>query len=694
MSTVQPRVGLVTPVYNGAAYLAEAIESVLAQSYADWTYVILDNQSEDDSYAIAAAYAARDARIRVRRVTAHLPMVANWNEAMRQLPADAVYCKVLHADDMLEPGCLAEMVALAEAHPTVVVVGAYRREGDRLSLTGLAPQETVVGGREIGRRFLLGGLKVFGSPTSTMFRAELVRRRDPFYNEANLHADTEVMLDLLREGDFGFVHAPLTLSRVHTRRNTSFAQRVNSFMPGNLIALQRYGRFYLDEGEYRPLLEQKLCQYDRFLAQALVSRREASFWAYHRRESEKLGRPLTRARLARATAGFVGERAIARLGLQRGAPSGGAARLNSHARPHGPSVPAAGALPKVTFGIIVLNGEPFTRYCLRAIYPFAHEIIVVEGACPGAAAVATPDGHSTDGTLEALWRFQAEEDPEGKLRVITREGFWTEKDEQSQAYARAATGDYLWQVDIDEFYHPEDLRATLELLRDRPEVAAVSFREVKFWGWLDYTVDGWRSRRGANLYHRLFKWGPGYSYVTHRPPTVVDAQGRNLREVGYLGGEELARRGIVLYHYALLFPKQVLNKSEYYGRAQWAGRPDSQRWAEQCWLRLGRPYRVHNIYAYPSWLERFEGRHPPAIEELRADLAAGRVREIRRGTEDIEQLLRSPWYPIGRAALQALERPMRPLDRPLRRWRARVRRLLSDPGAALAAVGRRVRRSV
>ena len=34
---------------------------------------------------------------------------------------------------------------------------------------------------------------------------------------------------------------------------------------------------------------------------------------------------------------------------------------------------------KITFGIIVLNGEPFTKYCLRQLYPFAYEIIVVEG---------------------------------------------------------------------------------------------------------------------------------------------------------------------------------------------------------------------------------------------------------------------------------------------------------------------------
>ena len=45
--------------------------------------------------------------------------------------------------------------------------------------------------------------------------------------------------------------------------------------------------------------------------------------------------------------------------------------------------------PKITFGMIVLNGEPFIKYNLRALYPYAHQIIVVEGACPSSASVAT-----------------------------------------------------------------------------------------------------------------------------------------------------------------------------------------------------------------------------------------------------------------------------------------------------------------
>ena len=81
----------------------------------------------------------------------------------------------------------------------------------------------------------------------------------------------------------------------------------------------------------------------------------------------------------------------------------------------------------------VLNGEPFTRYCLRQIYPFAHQLIVVEGAAPGARNIATPDGHSRDGTLEVLKSFKRDEDPEDKLVLVTRDGFWSEKDEMSQA---------------------------------------------------------------------------------------------------------------------------------------------------------------------------------------------------------------------------------------------------------------------
>lgn len=342
--------------------------------------------------------------------------------------------------------------------------------------------------------------------------------------------------------------------------------------------------------------------------------------------------------------------------------------------------------PRITFGIIVFNGEPFTRYCLRSLYPFAHEIIVVEGATQAAAGVATQSGHSTDGTLESLRRFKAEKDPEGKLQIVAREGFWSEKDEQSRAYAERATGDYLWQVDIDEFYRAEDMAAVLDMLHKDPQITAVSFKQVTFWGGFDYLVDGWYLRRGAATYHRLFRWGEGYRYVTHRPPTVEDGDGRNVRELRCISGREMARRGILLYHYSLLFPKQVIEKCEYYGNAPWAGRDRAQQWARQVYLELKNPYRVHNVYEYPSWLLRFTGEHPSQIHALRDDINAETVKVATRPTDDVERLLKSPAYRVGRAVLKMSG----PCDAILRKarhtWGRRVVRVLKDPVGSLAAL--------
>src|SRR5258708_3929396 len=55
-----PRVSIVTAVYSGAEYLTECIESVLAQTYQNWDYTIIDNCSTDNSLEIAEQYLARD----------------------------------------------------------------------------------------------------------------------------------------------------------------------------------------------------------------------------------------------------------------------------------------------------------------------------------------------------------------------------------------------------------------------------------------------------------------------------------------------------------------------------------------------------------------------------------------------------------------------------------------------------------
>jgi hypothetical protein len=304
--------------------------------------------------------------------------------------------------------------------------------------------------------------------------------------------------------------------------------------------------------------------------------------------------------------------------------------------------------PRITFGMIVLNGEPFLRYNLRALYPFAHEIIVVEGAVAKASAIATPDGHSTDTTLETLHRFKAEDDPDDKLIIITREGFWDEKDAMSQAYAQRATGNYLWQVDADEFYLPDDMQCIITMLKDDPTITQVSFTQYSFWGSIDYISDGWYMQRGGGIFHRLFKWGEGYTYITHRPPTVHDNQERDMRILNWIDGTMSAAQGIYLYHYSLVFPRQVYEKSNYYQNVDWWQFSKMQQWAEDNFTDLQHPFRVHNEYEYPSWLERFTGKHPPQIQALWDDVQSGRLAIEIRDNADVEALLKNPLYIIAR----------------------------------------------
>src|SRR5918996_930588 len=95
----RPLVWVVTPVHNGERHLAECIESVLAQTYRNWQYVVVDNRSTDRTPEVVRHYAASDTRVQLHQSTEFLPIMANWNRALRLIPREAKYCKVVHADD-------------------------------------------------------------------------------------------------------------------------------------------------------------------------------------------------------------------------------------------------------------------------------------------------------------------------------------------------------------------------------------------------------------------------------------------------------------------------------------------------------------------------------------------------------------------------------------------------------------------
>jgi glycosyltransferase involved in cell wall biosynthesis len=294
----QPLVSVVTPVYNEADCLAECIESVLAQTYTKWDYTIIDNCSTDGSLEVARRYAAKDRRIRVHENQEFLPVIPNHNVALRQISPDSKYCKVVLGDDWIFPNCLEQMVALAEAHPSVGIVGAYALEGQRVAWTGLPYPSPVVCGREICRRHLLERLYVFGSANAVLYRADLVRSRDPFYNEANIHADTEVCFALLKRCDFGFVHQILTFTRVRPGSLASTSEQLQTYFAGLLQLLVTHAPDYLTREESGARLARHLSEYYSFLGKNLMLGREKKFWDYHKGELTKAGMGFSRVRLA------------------------------------------------------------------------------------------------------------------------------------------------------------------------------------------------------------------------------------------------------------------------------------------------------------------------------------------------------------------------------------------------------------
>jgi glycosyltransferase involved in cell wall biosynthesis len=296
----QPLVGIVTPVYNAEKYLAQCIESVLAQTYENWEYVIVDNCSTDRSLEIARRYAQQNARIRVHQNTGFLSQLQNLNHTMRQISPQSKYCKAVHADDWIFPECIARMVKVAEAHPTVGIVSAYRLEETRASLDGLPYPSTCVPGRAICRSVLRDDLYVFGSPTSLLIRSDLIRKRPKFYDESAVSADTQVCFELLQESDFGFVHQILTFTRRHNESMTSLTHRFNTRKLGKFAALVRYGPVYLDGQEYEELLGREIDSYHAFLARCVLEQRGKAFWDYQRAELRRLGYPLRPTKLGAA----------------------------------------------------------------------------------------------------------------------------------------------------------------------------------------------------------------------------------------------------------------------------------------------------------------------------------------------------------------------------------------------------------
>ena len=275
-------VSIVTPFYNTREYLAESIESVLHQGYQNWEYILVDNCSDDGSSEIAQDYASRfPLKIRLIHTKSFLSQVANYNFALTCISPDSKYCKIVQADDWIYPECIERMVGLAESDDSVGIVSSYRLKGNRVLGEGLPYTQSILAGREVCRLQLTTPLFVFGTPTTVLYRAEIVRKNSPFYDERNVFDDTDACYRMLQSWNFGFVHQVLSFSRVD---DESIRGQVRDFNPDaldNFLQLHNFGPVYLQQKELDLLLRKRKADYYRFLARRLLVERSGAFWQFH-----------------------------------------------------------------------------------------------------------------------------------------------------------------------------------------------------------------------------------------------------------------------------------------------------------------------------------------------------------------------------------------------------------------------------
>ena len=168
-----PQITVVMPVRNGARWLGEAVESVVAQTFSDWELIAIDDGSTDETPRTLGDWEARDRRIRTIRQDA-LGLVAALNRGLAE--ARAPLLARLDADDRALPQRLDRQLRHLDAHPDIGLLGSWAQKIDeRGARRGQLKPATQPD--ELSRALPQGNPFVH---SSVMFRTELVRRLNGF----------------------------------------------------------------------------------------------------------------------------------------------------------------------------------------------------------------------------------------------------------------------------------------------------------------------------------------------------------------------------------------------------------------------------------------------------------------------------------------------------------------------------------
>ena len=230
MSTDRPLVSVCIPAYNAERWIAGALDSAVVQTYEELEIVVADNASTDATVELARAL--RDPRIRVESATHTIGAVANHNRAIRL--SRGAFVKFLHADDLLLPTCVEEMVALAREDESIGLVFAPREVvveeapdpewGELFARPHecFSSLERVNDGRRLFRELLEAGFEAnwVGEPTAVLLTRGALQHVGLLNERLFQIADLELWARIMVSCRVGFVDKVLSVYRHHGQSGT------------------------------------------------------------------------------------------------------------------------------------------------------------------------------------------------------------------------------------------------------------------------------------------------------------------------------------------------------------------------------------------------------------------------------------------------------------------------------------------
>ena len=201
------------PVYNGEKFVAEAIESILGQTFSDFEFIIVDDGSQDGSADLIQAYEARDDRIRFLKLERNVGVADARNHAMTL--ASAEYIAVMDCDDVCLPQRLERQVEHLRNNPSIGVLGAGARAVNE-DLLPLYPFDLPEQHALIAFNVFVGSFLVH--PT-VMLRRQLLESVGGYEPSRRTAIDPELWTRLMWRAQFANLPEPLLLYRRHEAQN-------------------------------------------------------------------------------------------------------------------------------------------------------------------------------------------------------------------------------------------------------------------------------------------------------------------------------------------------------------------------------------------------------------------------------------------------------------------------------------------